>query len=177
MSTTNYPSASPQSTPPKRDSKNLIIGLLAVGILGTWGYFLWDKNKSDQKITQLQTQYVAVDSSKNELQKSFDAALGRLDSLTGYNNELEGKLTERNSEIGKLKGQINGILKKSRLSEAEKKKAQTLIAELNDKIANMEAEVARLTQENETLTTEKNYFDTGERNTHYRSAEYNYCKG
>jgi peptidoglycan hydrolase CwlO-like protein len=155
MSTTNYPSASPQSTPPKRDSKNLIIGLLAVGILGTWGYFLWDKNKSDQKITQLQTQYVAVDSSKNELQKSFDAALGRLDSLTGYNNELEGKLTERNSEIGKLKGQINGILKKSRLSEAEKKKAQTLIAELNDKIANMEAEVARLTQENSTLTTEK----------------------
>lgn len=155
MSTTNYPSASPQSTPPKRDSKNLIIGLLAVGILGTWGYFLWDKNKSDQKITQLQTQYVAVDSSKNELQKSFDAALGRLDSLTGYNNELEGKLTERNSEIGKLKGQINSILKKSRLSEAEKKKAQTLIAELNDKIANMEAEVARLTQENETLTTEK----------------------
>ena len=75
MSTTNYPSASPQGAPPKRDSKNLIIGLLAVGILGTWGYFLWDKNKSDQKITQLQTQYVAVDSSKNELQKSFDAAL------------------------------------------------------------------------------------------------------
>jgi len=155
MSTTNYPSASPQSQPPKRDSKNLIIGLLAVGILGTWGYFLWDKNKSDQKITQLQTQYVAVDSSKNELQKSFDASLTRLDSLTGYNNELEGKLTERNSDISKLKGQINGILKKQRLSEAEKKKAQGLISELNDKIASMEQEIARLTSENQTLTTEK----------------------
>ena len=155
MSTTNYPSASPQSQPPKRDSKNLIIGLLAVGILGTWGYFLWDKNKSDQKITQLQTQYVAVDSSKNELQKSFDASLTRLDSLTGYNNELEGKLTERNSDISKLKGQIAGILKKQKLSEAEKRKAQGLIAELNDKIAGLEAEVARLTTENQTLTTEK----------------------
>ena len=155
MSTTNYPSASPQSQPPKRDSKNLIIGLLAVGVLGTWGYFLWDKNKSDQKITQLQTQYVAVDSSKNELQKSFDAALGRLDSLTGYNNELEGKLTERNSEISKLKGQINGILRKQRISESERKKAQGLIAELNDKINNLEEEVARLTMENQQLTTEK----------------------
>jgi hypothetical protein len=155
MSTTNYPSASPQSQPPKRDSKNLIIGLLAVGILGTWGYFLWDKNKSDQKITQLQTQYVAVDSSKNELQKSFDAALTRLDSLTGYNNELEGKLTERNSDISKLKSQINGILKKQKLTDAEKRKAQGLISELNDKIANLEAEVARLTTENQTLTTEK----------------------
>lgn len=156
MSTTNYPSASPQSQPPKRDSKNLIIGLLAVGILGTWGYFLWDKNKSDQKITQLQTQYVAVDSAKSELQKSFDAALGRLDSLTGYNNELEGKLSERNTEISKLKGQINSILKKQRLTEDERKKAQSLIAELNDKISNLEAEVARLTQENEILTQEKN---------------------
>ena len=155
MSTTNYPSATPQNNPPRRDSKNLIIGLLAVGILGTWGYFLWDKNNNDQKMTQLQTQYVAVDSSKNELQKSFDASLARLDSLTGYNNEIEGKLTERNSEISKLKGQINGILKKQKLTAAEKAKAQALIAELNDKIANLEQEVARLTQENQTLTTEK----------------------
>ncbi len=121
MSTTNYPSASPQNQPPKKDSKNLIIGLLAVGILGTWGYFLWDKNKSDQQITSLQTQYVAVDSSKNELQKSFDAAVIRLDSLTGYNNELEGKLSERNSEISKIKNQIAAKLKKERLTEREKK--------------------------------------------------------
>lgn len=155
MSTTNYPSASPQSQPPKRDSKNLIIGLLAVGILGTWGYFLWDKNKSDQQITQLQTQYVAVDSSKNELQKSYDASLTRLDSLTGFNNELEGKLTERNSEINKLKGQIGGILKKQKLTDAEKKQAQALIAELNEKISNLEQEVARLTAENQQLTTDK----------------------
>lgn len=155
MSTTNYPSASPQSQPPKKDSKNLIIGLLAVGILGTWGYFLWDKNKSDQQITQLKTQYVAVDSSKNELQKSFDAAVIRLDSLTGNNNELEGKLSERNSEIAKLKGQIASKLKKERLTEREKTELKSQIQELNDKINNLEAEVARLTQENQVLTTEK----------------------
>jgi len=167
MSTTNYPSATPANNPPRRDSKNLIIGLLAVGILGTWGYFLWDKNNNDQKMTQLQSQYVAVDSSKNELQKSFDASLARLDSLTGYNNEIEGKLTEKNSEISKLKGQINGILKKQKLTTAERQKAQSLIAELNDKIGNLEAEVARLTQENQVLTTEKQAV-TVERDT-YRS--------
>jgi len=155
MSTSNYPSPTPQSHPPRKDSKNLIIGLLAVGILGTWGYFLWDKNNSDQKMAQLQTQYVAVDSSKNELQKSFDASLSRLDSLTGYNNEIEGQLTERNSEISKLKSQINGILRKQKITAAEKKKAEALIAELNEKIGFLEEEVARLTQENQTLTSEK----------------------
>jgi hypothetical protein len=155
MSTSNYPSATPPSNPPRRDSKNLIIGLLAVGILGTWGYFLWDKNNNDQKMTQLQAQYVSVDSSKNELQKSFDASLARLDSLTGYNNEIEGKLTERNSEITKLKGQINSILRKQKLTAAERRKAEELITELNEKIGSLEQEVARLTQENQTLTTEK----------------------
>lgn len=154
MSTTNYPSATPQSQPPRRDSKNLIIALLAVGILGTWGYFLWDKNKNDQKIANQQTQIVTLDSTKTELQKSFDAALTRLDSLTGFNNELEGKLTDRNSEITKLKGQIKSYLGKQRLTEAEKKKAQELIKELNDKINNLEQEVARLTQENQQLNTD-----------------------
>lgn len=155
MSTSNYPSATPQNQPPRRDSKNLIIGLLAVGILGTWGYFLWDKNNNDQKMTQLQAQYVSVDSSKNELQKSFDASLSRLDSLTGYNNEIEGKLTESNSEITKLKGQINGILRKQKITAAEKEQAKSLIAQLNTKIGDLEQEVARLTQENQTLNTEK----------------------
>jgi hypothetical protein len=160
MSTTNYPSATPPNETPKRDSKNLIIGLLAVGILGTWGYFLWDKNQSDQQITQLQTQYVAVDSSKTEIEKSYGAAVSRLDSLTGYNNELEGKLTEKNSEIKNLRGRIDGILRKQRLTEKEKKEAQALINELNEKIANMEQEVARLTAENSDLTTKNTTLTT-----------------
>ncbi|WEK33985.1 MAG: hypothetical protein P0Y53_15970 [Candidatus Pseudobacter hemicellulosilyticus] len=155
MSTTNYPSANPQSQPPKKDSKNLIIGLLAVAILGTWGYFLWDKNNSEQKYGQLNTQFVAVDSSRTELQKSFDAAVIRLDSLTGFNNELEGKLSDRNSEITKLKNSISAKLKQQKLTEREKKELAGQISELNGKIANLEAEVARLTAENQTLTTEK----------------------
>lgn len=154
MSTTNYPSATPQQEPPKKDSKNLIIALLAVGILGTWGYFLWDKNKSDKSMAKLQSEYITVDSTKNELEKSYNAALGRLDSLTGYNNELEGKLNDRNSEIKNLRGRIDGIMKKQRLTEAEKREAETLIKELNEKINGLEQEVARLTAENTQLNTD-----------------------
>ncbi len=53
MTNTNYPSATPpeQTPAPKnKSSKNLIIGLLAAGLLGTWGYLLYDKNKSTEKI-------------------------------------------------------------------------------------------------------------------------------
>jgi len=154
MSTTNYPSATPQSQPPRKDSKNLIIALLAVGILGTWGYFLYDKNKSDKNLAQVQKEYITVDSAKNELDKSYSAALGRLDSLTGYNNEMEGKLTERNSEIKKLRGRIDGLIKKQNLTAAEKKEAEKLIAELNEKITGLEVEVERLKTENTQLNTD-----------------------
>ncbi|WP_126971405.1 hypothetical protein [Gynurincola endophyticus] len=155
MSTSNYPSASPQNPSPKKDSKNIIIGILAVLILGTWGYFLWDKNKADQQINTLQSQYAVVDSTKTELQRSYDQIVYRMDSLTGQNNDLEGKLSARESEITKLKNQIAAKLKKERLTESEKVELRAQIAELNEKVNNLEAEVARLLMENETLTTEK----------------------
>ncbi len=155
MSTTNYPSATPQSQPPRKDFKNLVIGILAAGFLGTWGYLLWNNNKQEQVQQQQQTQIAKVTDEKGQLQKNFDDALVRLDSLTGSNNKMQGQLNERQTEIGKLKTQIRGILKKEKLSEAEKKKAEDLIKDLNDKISNLEQEVARLTQENQQLTADK----------------------
>ena len=86
------------------------------------------------KFAELQKQYTAVDSSKYELQKSFDLVLTRLDSLTSYNNELEEKLMDRTNDISKLKDQIIVILKKQNLSEPDKAKAHSLIDELNKRV-------------------------------------------
>jgi len=144
--TTNYPSASPQSQPPRKDYKNLIIGLLAFGFLATWGYLLWNNNRNEQDKTQLLTD------EKGQLQKNFDDALVRLDSLTGTNNKLTSQLNEGNSQISRLKSQIRSILNKEHITEAERKKAEDLIKELNDKIGNLEQQVAQLTQDNQTLT-------------------------
>lgn len=151
--TTNYPSASPQSQPPKKDYKNLIIGLLAIGFLGTWGYLLWNNNKQEQVQTQQQAQISKVTDEKGQLQKNFDDALVRLDSLTGTNNKLTANVNEKDGQISSLKHQIRSLLAKNHLTQAEEKKAQDLIKELNDKIGNLEQQVAQLTQDNQTLTT------------------------
>jgi len=153
--TTNYPSATPQSQPPKKDYKNLVIGLLAAGFLGTWGYLLWNNNKQEQVQTQQQAQISKVTDEKGQLQKNFDDALVRLDSLTGTNNKLQGQLAEGNGQISKLKGQIRSLLNKQHLSAAEKKKAEDLIKELNDKVSSMEQQIAQLTQDNQQLTADK----------------------
>lgn len=153
--TTNYPSATPQSQPPKKDYKNLVIGLLAAGFLGTWGYLLWNNNKQEQVQTQQQAQISKVTDEKGQLQKNFDDALVRLDSLTGTNNKLTSQVTESNGTIAKLKSNIRALLNKQHLTDAEKKKAEDLIKELNDKIGNLEQQVAQLTQDNQQLTADK----------------------
>src|SRR5215211_4876550 len=156
MSTTNYPSATDSNTPRKdpnrKEYKGAVIGILAVALLGTWGYLLYDKNKTSETIQTQQTQIEKVTDDKSEVQKNFDASLARLDSLTGYNNELEGKLTARTSEISKLKNEIRTILNKRNATVTELKRAQTLVNELNTKISGLEEEVTRLTNENQQLT-------------------------
>src|SRR5215475_2136641 len=155
MSTTNYPSATPQSQPPKKDFKNLIIGILAAGFLGTWGYLLWNNNKQEQVQQQQQTQIAKVTDEKGQLQKNFDDALVRLDSLTGTNNKLQSQLNDSKSDIAKKKAEIRSILNKKNATAAELAKAKTLIGDLNTKITDLEGQVQTLTTANIQLTADK----------------------
>jgi peptidoglycan hydrolase CwlO-like protein len=155
MSTTNYPTAETESREPRKNFKNLIIGILAAALVGTGTLLIINKNKSGETIQQQQTQIATVTDQKSEIQKSFDASLARLDSMSTLTTSLQGKLTERNKEIAATKNQIRSILNKKNATAAELAKAKNLIASLNDKITGMEQQVAQLTQQNQTLTQEK----------------------
>jgi hypothetical protein len=148
MNTSNYPSENLENQPPRKDSRNLVIGLLAVAFAGTVGYAIYSSNEHQTLQQTQQTQISAVTESKGQLQRNFDDALVRLDSMSGLSTKMQGVLSSRQSDISHMKGEIRQILNKQRLTDAEKKKAQELLAELNQKISNMEQEVARLTQDN-----------------------------
>jgi uncharacterized small protein (DUF1192 family) len=153
MTNTNYPSATTPNQPQKSsNSKNIIIGLLAVVLLGSWAYFLMQTNKAKEELASNKEQGAVYMSQRDSLELLYKLTLDKYDSVTVSNNDLEGKLTGKQSEISKLKGEIGAILKKKNATQAELKIAEEKIAELNDKIGNLEAEVARLTGENQTLT-------------------------
>lgn len=152
MTNTNYPSASPNPQP-RGNNKGIVIGVLAAALLGTWGYWLYKNNQSAQEITNHQTKETAYMSGRDSVQMLYNDALSRLDSITGTNNNLQGQLSDRTSEIGKLKSEINGILKKRNATVAELSKAKDLITQLNSKIENLEADNARLTGENQQLSS------------------------
>lgn len=158
MANTNYPSANdPQNRPVRtgtnNNTKNIAIGVLAAALLGTWGFYLYDKNRSEEKIDMTQAQVSTAMTARDSVQLLYNESLSRLDSITGSNNNLQGQLSENNSEITKLKNEINSILRKKNASDAELRRAKSLVAQLNGKIANLEAEVARLTGENQQLAS------------------------
>jgi len=160
MTDTNYPSATstPQNTSPKnKNTKNILIGILAVGLLGTWAYLLIEKSKAEKTSTEQQTTIAKVNTEKSELQANFDGALVRLDSLTGANNNLSGENAQLRAQYQKdieaKKSEIRKILNDKNASQAQLAKAKTMIEELNSKITSLEGEVSRLTGENMELTS------------------------
>ena len=152
MAYTNYPTTGSTEGQPQKpnDNRNLIYGALVVLLLGSWGYIVYDKSKTSEQIQQQQTQLTSTTNEKDSLDNEFKSALQRMDSLTGNNAQLQGKLTDRETEINKLKEQYQA---ESRKGNADKKKLQSLINQLNGKINDYETQIATLQAENETLTT------------------------
>jgi len=156
MANTNYPSATPQTPPPAQKSragKNLLIGLLAAGLLGTWGYLLWHNNKESDEKQELRVSNTTMETERNSVKEMYDQAVYRLDSITGANNNLQGEKSGLQKDIEAKRNEITSILKKSNATAAELTRARTLIAELNGQIANLQEEVTRLTGENQVLTS------------------------
>ncbi|MEI7735802.1 MAG: hypothetical protein WCI49_10055 [Ferruginibacter sp.] len=159
MSTTNFPTPAPENqsqvSAKKNNYKNTIIGVLAAGVIGLGAYTVYDKSKTDDTLQLQQSQIAKVIDEKSSLQSSFDASLARLDSMATVNTGLNSQLNEKNTEISKVKAEIRSILSKKNASSAELARAKTLINQLNEKITGLEADVARLTEENKTLSNDK----------------------
>lgn len=159
MANTNYPTADNSQNPNRpvksgnNTTKNIIIGVLAAGLLGTWAYFLYDKNDSNKQIQEKTLAVNTAMTAQDSIKALYDVTLIRLDSITGDNNNKAGVISERETEINKLKKEINSILGKRNATQAELNRAKSLIGQLNNQIAQLEAENARLTGENQQLAS------------------------
>jgi len=158
MSTSNSPTTTTTESREIRknsNTKNAIIGVLAVLLVALGGYMIYDKSNTSKTMQQQETKIATVTNEKSDVQASFDASLARLDSMATVSTGLQNQLTEKNSEIAKDKEEIRRILNNKNATAKELSRAKNLIASLNEKISGMEQEVARLTTENENLTQDK----------------------
>ena len=161
MSYTDYPSTGSTQQQPSKDNRKLIYGLLIAALLGTWGYVIYDKSKSKETITQLQTQYSNVDSARNEIQEEYNDALARMDSLTGSNTQLAGQLSDRQKQLEQMKANIKSELSKK---NADISKLKAMINDFKGQVDNLYVTIDSLKAANQELTV-TNQKVTAERDT------------
>ena len=140
------------SNQPKNNNNKIIIAALLIALLGTWAYIIYDKSKVKEDRIQYVDRIMKDSIDRATLQMQFDLLSTKADSLTENNQQLQGSLAERASEINKLKNSIASILKNKNATVAELAEAKKQIAELNNKIEQLFAEIETLKAENKQLT-------------------------
>ena len=158
MSFENFPAGTepqPKPAPKKNDYRTILTGGLLVALLGTWGYIIWDKNKTNQKTQELTTQISSSDSAKNELQTELNDATMRLDMLKTTNARADSLIKTKDKDIEDLKAKIQTIINNKNATASQLAEARGLITQLKSNIDTYTAEIEKLQGEKIKLTEEK----------------------
>lgn len=153
MSYENFPeSEKPETTVVKNNSgRNILTAILVIALLGTWGYIIYDKNKTRQEQQSLTSQIVNSDSAKNELQRELDDAALRLDALKTSNVRADSLLRTKDKDIQALRSRAQKILNDKNATTAQLAEARRLIAQLKGNIETYTAQIDSLTVANTQL--------------------------
>lgn len=151
----SYPSTGNRPQNDKKDNKTSIIIILAIALIGSWIYFFFSKNQSNNVIAEKDAQYAVLDSTKNTVQKEYDNAMLRLSELTQSNTELDSLVKNRNSELDAIKKRFQSLVSKQNATAADLNEARKLVGELNSRIDDYVNEIQRLQAENQQLSIDK----------------------
>jgi len=115
------------------------------------GVALYNNNKHAEITKRQDELYSKISVEKDYVDKEFSAALVRLDSLLTENSVLQSKLVSKNSQVNSLRREIRKLITKQNLTEAEKKKAEELIKQLEEKINSLLAQNEEIAKANSEL--------------------------
>lgn len=158
----NQPEVSNNNTSSNKSMRTILTGALVVALLGTWGYIIYDKNKTKETVTQQENLIASTSSQRDELQKELEDAAMRYDMLKSSNSKLDSTITSKDREIEEKRARIQTLLNKANATEAELTEARTLIRSLNgdiegykNQIEILQGEKIQLVQEKSVVTRER----------------------
>ena len=132
-------------------------------LLGTWGYIIYDKNKTKESIDQKETVIATTSTQRDELQKELEDAAMRYDMLKTSNSKKDSSITSKDRDIEEKRARISTLLSKVNATQSELSEAKSLIASLNGDIEGYRNQVEVLQGQKVQLVQEKAKV-TGQRN-------------
>jgi len=142
-------------TTERKNIRTILTGVLVVALLATWGYIIYDKNKTKETIDQKETVIASTSTQRDELQKELEDAAMRYDMLKTSNSKKDSSITAKDREIDDKKARIQTLLSKANATQAELSEAKRLIASLNGDIEGYKNQVEILQGQKIQLTQEK----------------------
>ncbi|HQW44270.1 MAG: hypothetical protein IPP02_00580 [Chitinophagaceae bacterium] len=141
-----------------KDTKSILLGMLSVGLVGTWVYHLYDKTQYSQRRTEvyIKDSIAVAQAVQDSLQRIYSHTINNLgaelDSTKSTTGLLQGELNTKLAEINRLRTEIATILKRNNFKKedldlARKKtvELQGLVAELQNKNISIEEEKKQIT--------------------------------
>ena len=135
--------------------RSILMGVLVVALLGTWGYIIWDKNQQKDIDNSRQNMIASTSAQRDELQKELEEATMRYDILKTSNSKKDSTITAKDREIDEKKSRIATLLSKANATTSELKEAKNLISSLKGDIEGYRQQIELLKGENLQLTNEK----------------------
>ncbi|MEO6490376.1 MAG: hypothetical protein ABIO04_10585 [Ferruginibacter sp.] len=167
MAYENFPESEKTERQVEKNGNNSIRSILTivlvVALLGTWGYIIWDKNKTKERDTQNQNLIASTSVQRDELQKELEDATMRYDVLKTSNSKKDSAISAKDREIDEKKARIQTLLSSANATQAQLKEARGLISSLKGDIEGYKQQIEVLKGENVQLTHDKELV-TEERN-------------
>jgi hypothetical protein len=171
MAFENYPQASGSeftnnNTPaPKNYGKTLLTGGLVAALLGTWGYIIYDKNKTKESIAQKETIIATTSTEREQLKSELDEAARRYDELKTGNAKKDSTISAKDIEIDSKKQRIAQLLAKANASQSELAEAKRLIQSLKydlddykEQVTVLQGQKVKLIAEKEAVTQQRDSY-------------------
>jgi hypothetical protein len=146
------PTPQPPAHQPKKNYTWIYISIIILLLISNI-YLYVNRNTVIEQRDIAETQYATSDSSRRAVEADYSAALARLDELVSKNNQMDSIISNQDTEIAKLKRQIDAIVKDRNASASDLGRAKKLIARLNTRVKSYEERIAELESQNVTLTT------------------------
>lgn len=150
----NYSGSEEPKQSGNRKSGQAIIIALAVLLLGSLGFNIYQftqQKKSDEEIQLANVNLKDTENARVELQRQFDDLTYDYDQTKAQLEMRDSTLSARDSEIAEKRNEIQSLLNKKNATEGELAKAQKLINSLNTDINRYKQEIAVLQAQNDSL--------------------------
>ncbi len=144
-----------RTTSSNKNLRTILTGALVVALLGTWGYIIYDKNKTKETLDQKETLIATTTTEKDQLQKELEDAALRYDMLKSSNTKMDSTITAKDRDIEEKRARIQTLLNKANATAAELAEARRLISSLNGDIEGYKNQVEILQGEKIQLVQQK----------------------